>query len=1597
MEKSAALPAPFHPLIAEWFRSRYDTPTEIQQLSWPVIASGGHALVTAPTGSGKTLTAFLWALNQLISGQWPAGQLNVLYVSPLKALGNDVRRNLLEPLRELEELFRHRGEEFPQIMVRTRSGDTPQSERRAMLRRPPEILITTPESLAILLTSRGGRSLFGSLQTCILDEIHSVVGSKRGVFLISSVERIAAEWGEFQRIALTATVRPAETVADFVGGFRLEEGPEGPVYHRREVSLCRAVGTKEYRLQILSPEDEAGYSSPLEDGAEASGGLASREAALSPGGAAASENGMSPGGEELWRRIARQIAALTAVRRSTLIFANSRRLVEKLARLINEEAGERIAYAHHGSLSRELRLSVEQRLKKGELRAITATNSLELGIDIGSLDLVVMVQTPFTISSGIQKLGRAGHTVGSISEGVLFPSHGLDYLKAAVMAEMVPAADLEEIRPLHAPLDVLAQLILSMTVVRPWNLDRLYNRIRTAEPFRQLPRRHFDLVVEMLAGKYAGTRIRELQPRLSVDRSTGTAEARKGTPYLLYLSGGTIPDRGHYTMRLTENGSRVGELDEEFVWERKIGDRFELGTQTWEIERITHNDVFVRPTGAAPNIIPFWRAEERNRDAHFSAAILRFLDRLQALETAGRGDELSALLQRDHAMSSRAAGYLINFLRSQREATAAPLPGLRRLIAEHIDRPFGPEGLRQVVLHSLRGGQVNRPLALLLEANWRRRRGAPPQIIAANDAVVLALPEDEPLAPHLRALAAEPLEELLRESLEQTGLFGALFRENAGRSLLLPKQSFSTRQPLWFNRLRAKKLLQTVFDMEDFPVLLETWRSCLRDIFDLEALQELLDALAGGEIEIHEPHTAAPSPLCSGIIWRQINTYMYADDTPQQSGASGLDRDLWSSVINSARLRPRVAAELCAAFRQKLQRLAPGYAPDSSAELLEWVKERLLLPEAEWRELTAAVLRDGGPDESIWRREIGTRLLHITLPGREAGWIIALDQLSILRPLLPGAAEVRELSGAASEADGIRSTSPPQEDAAGEDGPELTGALAWFLRFYPPLTVGELYRLLPFPQDELAIAAEELIEAGTLIRGELTAGALETSRPSRTPGAAAEPAGTSGTAAASPDARAGTGSTASEQLCDRENLEILLRMQRRAGRPSFEPLPPEALTPLLARLQGLLPRGEEPGELLSRLERLIGLVMPAEALEERLLPARMIRYYRGMLDSLAGEEDLRWFGAGHRMIILSYPEELELYLPDTGSGHDRDTLRIFPSARGRYSFFELKEQSGADAASLAEKLWQLVWQGRAANDSFAALRSGISAGFTVDRSGGAAERKDAQSGGSSLRPARRGSRSGFRRWKSSLPLSGNWYPLGPEGDENGAAGTSWTEETEALKHTAGETGDPYEEEELRRDRIRQLLSRYGILARPLLNRELPALQWRPLLRTMQRMELSGELVSGHFIRGLAGLQFISPEALELLQSEQQKPAEEQIYWMNAADPASPCGLGLEGLPFDLPERAVSNYVVFHGRRPVLILRRNGKELHFAVEPGGAVIQEYLGIFTDICTRDVRPPRRFLAERINGIAAAESPYREDLEKAGFVSSYKGLVFRPRPGV
>jgi len=1464
--------------VQAWFRRRLGEPTEIQRLAWPHIARGEHVLVSAPTGSGKTLTAFLWAIDRLVTGTWEPDALRVLYVSPLRALGNDIRRNLEGPLAELVEDARAAGSEPPILRTATRTGDTPQDERRKMLRHPPEILITTPETLNILLTSGSGRRILGDLRCVIVDEIHAVAGSKRGVHLVTAVERLASLAGEFQRIALSATVRPLDQVARWVGGSRLEGTGADATYRFRPVAVVEATTPKRYELEVVMPVDEeAGRRDP----------------------------------EALWNRLTADLGRRIRSNTSTLTFGNSRRTVEKVARLLNEGSPGHMVYSHHGALSREIRTVVEERMKAGALKAIVATSSLELGIDVGAIDEVALVQCPPSVASTVQRLGRAGHHVGGVSRGVLYPLHPRGLLTAAALTPLVERGEVEAVRPVRNPLDVLAQVLLSMTVAEPQAPDDLYAAVRAASPFRTLPRHHFDLVLDMLAGRYASARLRPLRPLVTVDPVDGVVRPRPGTERLLYLAGGTIPDRGYYQLRVDGTGAALGELDEEFVWERSVGDTFSLGVQGWRIQRITHNDVFVSPASGPAAMAPFWRAEELDRSHALSSRIADLLERWSCTEERGPlVDELVAV----HHLSPPAVRELRRYLDEQEAATGV-LPHRHRILVEHTSPPGLPGGQVQLVLHTLWGGRVNRPFADALAAAWQERTGRAPQVVHDDDCIAITCPPHEVPDDPFALVPPERLDALLRQRLEASGFFGARFREAAGCSLVLPRAGIGRRTPLWLNRQRAKELLAEVTRWDDFPLVLEAWRTCVQDDFELADLERLLHEVRQHDIEVVHVRTDRPSPFTQQVTWRQTNELMYADDAADGRRSGALRPDLLREVVFDGRLRPRLDVGLVERLRSKLHRTAPGYAPAPGTDLADWVDERVALPIDEWRALVDAVARDHDADPVEVVATAAPRVLMLRPPGAGAALVVSVTQVRRLEAALGVVLEDLRPSGL--DPDGLMRPDPevvaalPPVDLEPDEA--LSAIVSEWLRGQPPVPVDRLPAVFGVTGERLRSVLDELTGDRIVVVDQLVEGSVV------------------------------------DEVCDSENLERLLRLARAEARPDLRPLPAEAHPLFLATLHGMGLEHAEPRDLQVALERLFGLPAPVERWEADLLPARVEPYAPAWLDGLLGDTDLRWVGCGKGTALFTLDGDRDLFRCDTQAPGDTDEVTtVFPQPFGRYPLDELARATGTTTSDVADRLWALAWKGLVTTDGFAPVRQGAATGFRTiaeDRAAGT--------------PVRGPRRPRFERWRASRPFGGSWFVLDPP---------------EA-------PSDLLEEEELRRDRARVLLDRYGILFREVLERELPDLRWREMFRSLRLMELAGEVVAGRFVEGPRGLQFASHDAVRRLRDDLPR---DRVWWLCAVDPCSPCGLGLEVWGDLLPRRLPGNHLVFHGDRLVMVSERRGARLWFDVAPDHPHLRDYLRVLEILLTRPVDPVRSLVVETVNHEPATAGPWRAAFESRFHVS-------------
>ena len=841
----------FSPKTRAWFEQAFAGPTPAQELGWPAIASGKHTLIQAPTGSGKTLAAFLYGIDKLNSE--PGQGLRLIYVSPLKALNYDIERNLRGPLAGLQS----------ELRIGVRTGDTPQKERAEMLRNPPDILITTPESLYLLLTSRARENLKG-VQTLILDEVHAVAGTKRGAHLALSVERLERLVDQpFQRIGLSATQRPMEEIGRFVAG-------------ARDIQLVDAGVSKELDLEVVVPVED-----------------------MREPGAVTTESGAEGSQSSIWPSIYPKILELVEAHRSTIVFVNNRRLAERLALRLNELAEKEVARAHHGSLAREQRVEIEELLKAGEIPCLVATSSLELGIDMGAVDLVIQVESPKSVARGLQRVGRAGHDLGAISKGRIFPKFRADLLESAVVVKRMLEGGIEETVIPRNPLDVLAQQVVAITADEEISVDELHELVRGAYPFAELSRAQLENVLDMLAGRYPSDEFAELRPRIIWDRTAGVIRGRSGVRRLAVTNAGTIPDRGLFGVHLIDGGGRVGELDEEMVYEARAGQTFLLGASTWRIEEITRDRVLVSPAPGVPGAVPFWKGEGIGRPYELGEAIGKTSRELVALSH----DVGQARLVNEHRLDERAANNLLTFLNEQAAATGA-VPSDRTVVVERFRDEIGD--WRLCILTPF-GARIHAPWALALAARLRESLGLEVQSIWSDDGIALHLPDaDAPPPIEDIMISPEDIEELVVQEVGQSALFGARFRENAARALLIPRRRPDQRTPLWQQRLKAQGLLQVARRYGSFPIILETYRECLQDVFDLPALKLILHRLRTRELDLVDVETASASPYSASLLFDYIATYMYEDDTPpaeRRAQALSLDRDLLRELLGQEELR----------------------------------------------------------------------------------------------------------------------------------------------------------------------------------------------------------------------------------------------------------------------------------------------------------------------------------------------------------------------------------------------------------------------------------------------------------------------------------------------------------------------------------------------------------------------------------------------------------------------------------------------------------------------------------------------------------------------
>ncbi len=1226
--------APFSAATRAWFNASFPAATNAQTAGWPSISSGAHTLIHAPTGSGKTLAAFLWTLDRLLSEPVPdrMERCRVLYVSPLKALAYDIERNLRAPLLGIRHAAERLGtRQLPELSTFLRTGDTPADERRRMQKNPPDILITTPESLYLLLTSQA-REVLASVRWVIVDEVHAVAGSKRGAHLALSLERLEEVTATPpQRIGLSATQRPLDAIARFLGGF---EPGGGGVMAPRPVTIIDAGGERPLDIELVVPvEDmaEPAIPDPLDaflDGPDA-----------------------APRTRSIWPAVYPRILELIESHTSTIVFANSRRLAERLCAELNTLAGTEIARAHHGSVSRDQRVQIEEALKRGELAAVVATSSLELGIDMGAVDLVVQVEAPISVASGLQRVGRAGHQVGGVSTAKVFPKYRGDLLLSTVIVDLMQRRQVEATTIPRNPLDVLSQQLVAATVIDDRTADDLYEMAKRAAPYTELSRLVFDATLDMLAGRYPSDLFAELRPRINWDRVSGAVTGRPGARQLAVANAGTIPDRGLYRVQLTDGG-RVGELDEEMVYESRQGDVFLLGSTSWRITEIGPDRVVVVPAPGEPGAkMPFWHGDALGRSIETGREVGAFVRRLADLDA----DAARRLLTEEMQLDEFAASNLVQYLAEQLEASGA-VPTDRTMVVERFRDEIGD--WRMVILSPL-GARVHAPWAMAITQSLRERADVDVDVIWSDDGIALRFADTDDI-PDFAALAIDPdaVEAILVDHLPDTSLFAARFREAAGRALLLPRRRPGQRTPLWMQRRRAADLLKVAKQFGTFPIVLETYREVLQDDFDLPALKSVLADVAARRIRVVEVETRGPSPFASSLLFAFVAAFLYEADTPlaeRRAAALTLDRDLLAELLGEGELRELLSPDELVSLELELQHLAD----DRRVRHLDGV---------------ADLLRDLGPLSSE----------AVTARSADLDALSALTSLEsarrVIRVMVAGSDKwaAIEDAGRLRDAQGVQPPRGVPHVFLEPVADPLGDVVGRFARTHGPFRVGDAATELGLPPGVIETALQRLEQARRVSRGAFRPGAE------------------------------------GQEWVDLEVLRRLKRRSLAALRHEIEPVDPAGLGRFLPAWHGLVDgpaRGRNGAvEIIGRLQ---GVDIPASVFEADVMASRLVDH-ENLLDQLAVEGEIVWVGRGSLgtrdgRIAVFFRDQLPGLLNDAArdrpEGPLHDAIRHHLETRGASFFRDLYGAAGGgDPGSVLDALWDLVWAGEVGNDTFAPLQ-----------------------------------------------------------------------------------------------------------------------------------------------------------------------------------------------------------------------------------------------------------------------------------------------------
>jgi ATP-dependent Lhr-like helicase len=1538
----------FSPATREWFSGAFAAPTPAQVGAWDAISRGHHALVIAPTGSGKTLASFLWAIDRLAARTREPDEkpgTRVLYISPLKALGVDVERNLRAPLVGVTQTAKRLGAEPPHVSVGVRSGDTTSADRRALVRTPPDILITTPESLFLMLTS-SARETLTTVETIIIDEVHAVAATKRGAHLALSLERLDAMLPQpAQRIGLSATVRPPEEVARFLGG-------------RSPVEVVAPPSGKRFDLRVVVPVEDM---SELGTSTFASG----------------NDDGSPPQAGSIWPHVEEAIVDRVLEHRSSIVFANSRRLAERLTARFNEIYEERIlggtpflprdddsgttsarapaelmgasgqtrgsreavadgpdslvlARAHHGSVSKEQRALIEDDLKSGRLRCVVATSSLELGIDMGAVDLVVQVEAPPSVASGLQRVGRAGHQVGEVSRGVVFPKHRADLIHSAVASERMTSGLIETLRVPANPLDILAQQTVAATALESIDADEWFDTVRRSAPFASLPRSAYDATLDLLAGRYPSDEFAELRPRIVWDRDAGTLTGRPGAQRLAVTSGGTIPDRGLFGVYMVgEKASRVGELDEEMVYESRVGDVFALGSTSWRIQEITHDRVLVTPAFGEPGRLPFWKGDGLGRPAELGAAVGAFV---REVSSASETDaELRCV---EAGLDPWATSNLLSFLSEQRTATGH-IPTDRTLVVERFRDELGDW---RVVLHSPYGMQIHSPWALAVQARVRERYGIDGGAMAADDGIIVRIPDTESQPPGAELFVFEPaeLDELVTNEVGGSALFAARFRECAARALLLPKYNPGKRSPLWQQRQKASQLLDVARKYPSFPIILETVRECLQDVYDLPALNDVTQQIAQRRIRLVEASTESASPFARSLLFGYVAAFMYEGDSPlaeRRAAALSLDTGLLAELLGRAELRELLDPVVIERVERELQRLAPERrvrGVEGAADLL-----RMLGP------LTV--------DEVALRLQGDTEEEHAGTDAAAAHLATLVDTKRALLVTFAGSERYAAIEDAGRLRDALGVPLPigvpvafiePVEDPLGD-------LVSRFARTHGPFATSDVADRFGLGA---AIANDALRRLGhdrRVVDGEFR-----------------------------PHAHG-------QEWCDAEVLRRLRRMSLAALRHEVEPVDTATFARFLPDWQhiGGALRGVD--AVASVIEQLSGTRIPASAWESLVLPSRVSDYSPAMLDELTATGEVVWAGDGalpgnDGWISLHLAEAAPLTLAPPVDVETDELQRAVLAALGRgggYFFRQLSDALGTEAGepvddtALVTALWDLVWAGLITNDTLAPLR-------TLSGSSGAHKRPK-QAPRSRLYRGRAAARSAMVTRLGPPTVAGRWSLLPPRDLD-----------PTVRAHALAET----------------LLDRYGVVTRGSVMSEGAPGGFAQAYKVLSGFEETGRARRGYFVETLGAAQFATGATVDRLRSfalDHTQERDHAAIALAATDPASPYGAALpwpavpgEGGTGHRPGRKAGALVVLVDGALTLYVERGGKSLLCLADQTDPSTAPDLEAAARALARLITAGRvdKLAIETVNGGFVLGSPLGDALAEAGFLATPRGLRLR-----